>query len=397
MKHRLKIVVRIAVLAAAVMLLALPARYDNSVFGYLPVLLCVLLMAVSAVFLGVVRKGISVTGTGTDMRAVRGDTASVNLCLKNSTPLVCPKVTAQVFISDYFNTTEAASEAVFTVDSRCSVDFGFDVDMAHVGVYTAGVRDIRLFGLLGLHSVKLDAGHSISVTVLPQIKQAEDNLSDIHPTDSSNARKFLENDGFDYTGVREYVYGDSMKNIHWKLSAHTQTLMTEIRETGLQSDMTVVLDTVTEKYPAEVMLKVNDALVETAAALCNEAFAKEIDYRLIYADKDGTAAVITPRSTEDYVSLIKNIAPIRSNAKNDDAAALMAEEQKMRGQTANVVVCTSRITDEMLTALLAVHQQRRSPALLYILPPNADRNTREEAAARVRMLDEYGIYCEVVL
>ena len=54
--------------------------------------------------------------------------------------------------------------------------------------------------------------------VLPKIHEEEEALSAESLTDSPDASSFMENDGFDYTGVREYAMGDSMKKIHWKLS-----------------------------------------------------------------------------------------------------------------------------------------------------------------------------------
>ena len=396
MKQKWKTIRQVTLLLMALGVLALPARFTNSVFGYLPILLGVGTLACSGVFLLLARRGLAVTGTGRRIRAVRCDTAPVELRLVNRSPFVCPKVTAEVYISDYFDATDSAAKATFALDRRCSVDFGFDMSLEHVGVYTAGVRKLRLYGLLGLWSLSLPLSHKIKVTVLPKVRQAEDHLADIHPTDSSLAQRFLENDGFDYTGAREYVHGDSLKNIHWKLSAHTHTLMTRIREVGLQSDLSVILDTVTEcKNPAD-MLSVNDALMEIAVSLCHLAAEQEINYRLLYTRWDGALAILVPRTQEDYAVLVESAALIRRNARGDDAESMLRAEAELPGLTANVVVCTSRVTEGLLQALIQMKAQRRSPMLYYILSPESVRQDRSEAAARVRMLDEHGIRYEVI-
>jgi uncharacterized protein (DUF58 family) len=102
------------------------------------------------------------------------------------------------------------------------------------------------------------------VTVLPRLFLNEVKLEDKLLTESKAFLNSTQNDGYDYTGVREYAFGDSMKRIHWKLSAHSSEYMTKITETCRKSDMTVVIDFAAPKLRRDMVPGIYDCLVETA-------------------------------------------------------------------------------------------------------------------------------------
>ncbi len=115
--------------------------------------------------------------------------------------------------------------------------------------------------------------------MLPRLYPADElRLEEKLPTESRNLSKNAVNDGFDYTGVREYALGDPMKRIHWKLSAHSSAYMTRVTESSRKNDLTVVLDLVPAPLNREVLPYVYDSLVETALSLIEQAKSKDIEY-----------------------------------------------------------------------------------------------------------------------
>ncbi len=378
--------------------LALPAVYTNSIFGYLPIVAAVLLLTLSAIYLQIMRRSIEVYAPSNSESVVRNGDVTIAMKLVNNSVLVCPKATSEIFISDYFGNDDSVVETVFAIDSRSAADFSFDVTMVHVGNYTAGIRNIKIYDLLGVFSVTLPVQVDIAVTVLPQVRDFEVSLADVMYTDSPLARSFLENDGFDYTGVREYTYGDSMKKIHWKLSAHMSGYMTKINEVNLKSDMTIVLDSTSVRMKDEDLLTVNDGLIETAASLLAKASDFEIDSNLLYADRDDNIIPISSRDEFDTLELVQTISPIKSKLLTTslDAERMMKEESRFHRKSSNIIVCTSRVTESLLQSLVQAKEERRNPILYYVVAASANRSDRHDASARVRMLDEYGIYYEVI-
>lgn len=398
LKRTYKTVLSVLGVLIILALLALPAVYTNTLFGYLPICVGVCLLLISGVYLLIMKRNITLAVSETDAQTTRGQQVKVQMKVSNKSVFVCPRAKAEIYISDYFGNDDSTTETYFTLDSKSTTDFSFDITMEHVGVYTAGIRSMRVYDLLGVFSITLPFDNGFSVIVLPQIHDQEMSLSSDLITDSPDASSFSENDGFDYTGVREYVVGDSMKRIHWKLSAHSFGYMTKVNEVGKKSDLSVVLDTVSEKYDSETLLSINDSLMETALSGIAQAQRMDIEHSLMYIDKENQLVSMVPRSEYDYIDLVRNISTITSNPDegHSDAECIVLETMQLQNRSANLLICTSKVTEGLLQALISVKAQQRNPILYYVMKPDANEKDRREAATHIRMLDEFGIYYEVV-
>lgn len=379
----------LAVLAA----LTLPAVFTNSIFGYFPLLVTFFLLLTSVVYLSIMRKSIVVDSEHKDVEVERGEKVRVDLGIRNKSFLVCIKAKADIYVQDYLGEDDSRTEAVFSIDARNQADFGFDVMMEHLGQYTAGIRNMHIYGLLGIVSVPIPIDTTFHVLVLPKIHEEEETLNAESITDSPNASSFKEGDGFDYTGVREYEMGDSMKKIHWKLSAHSMDYMTKINEVGLKSDLAVILDMAADAYPTQQLLSICDGLVETAASVMLTAEKQDIDSVLFYPDKEKTIQVLFPKTQQDYGELIKHMEPITPDPPADflDAQEILTMEMAGANQRANLLVVTSRVTDGLLDTLTTIRSQMRNPLLYCVMPTNITANERKEIQARFLGLDEAGI------
>lgn len=388
-KQALKGLAVLAVLAA----LVLPAVFTNSIFGYFPVLVTFFLLVTSAVYLSIMRKSIVVDSEHKDVEVERGEKVRVDLGIRNKSFLVCIKAKADIYVQDYLGEDDSRTEAVFSIDARNQADFGFDVMMEHLGQYTAGIRNMHIYGLLGIVSVPIPIDTTFHVLVLPKIHEEEETLNAESITDSPNASSFKEGDGFDYTGVREYEMGDSMKKIHWKLSAHSREYMTKVNEVGLKSDLAVILDMAADDLPTRQLLSICDGLVETAASVMLTAEKQDIDSVLLYPDKEKSIQALFPKTQQDYGDLIKHMVPITPDPPSDfiDAQEILTMEMAAANQRANLLVVTSRVTDGLLNTLTTVRSQQRNPLLYCIMPTNVTANERKEIQARFLGLDDAGI------
>lgn len=393
-----KWVLKALAILAVLFALTLPAVFTNSVFGYLPLLVAVFLLLLSVLYLAIMRKSIVVDAEQKDVEVERGEIVRVDLGIRNKSFLVCIKAKADIYVQDYLGEDDSRTEAVFSIDSRSKADFGFDVRMEHLGQYSAGIRNLHIYGLLGLVSIPIPFETAFHVLVLPQIHEEEETLHAESITDSPNASSFKEGDGFDYTGVREYEMGDSMKKIHWKLSAHSMDYMTKVNEVGLKSDLAVILDMAADGYPAQQLLSICDGLVETAASLLLTAEKQDIDSVLFYADRDRQIETLYPKTQQDYVELIRHIVPITPDPPAGflDAQELLTIEMSGANQRANLLVVTSRVTDGLLDTLTTVRSQQRNPLLYCIMPTNVTANERREIQSRFLGLDDAGIPYKVL-
>ena len=131
-----------------------------------------------------------------------------------------------------------------------------------------------LFHMFGLRGCGRSDAH---VIVWPSFSEACD--EDLHSwVEGFPKENELKKRGTDYNPdyeVREYIPGDELKSIHWKLSAKQEQLMVRQRLSAGREKMNVLL-------PLRDDRQYNDSLMESAYALCRLLLHKEYPVQLYW-------------------------------------------------------------------------------------------------------------------
>lgn len=379
------------VVVAAVLL---PARYINNVFGYLAFFFLALLIGLSVLILWNLKRKISIASDVADManiQCMRGEPVALNLKIQNKSLFFCPHAKAGFYISSLFGDVDSLMESDFTIAGRSDSRFDFDMDMKHIGVYQVGLKNMRIYDMFGFFHMDVPIKGDFEVYVKPRIYAMEDlKVEEEVLLDASRDTRNAVPNGMDYIGVREYTPGDSMKQIHWKLSAHSRDYMTKLSENSRQSDFAVLLDFAANQAEQEELMDLYDTLVETAFSLLEELSHREVTYSLIYCDKQQEMRRSIPKGRENDMEYIRRFGVITPEPDPDypDGTELLSQESRMPNRSTNLILCTSRVTTEMIQQLLSIKQQKRSPELYLIIPQRLTQREREDVMAPLRTLDD---------
>ncbi len=374
-----------------------PARYINSMYGYAAFFFLLFLGILALIVLTVQSRQIEVTAGGMEKgqtACLRGEAVDLKLGIKNRSIFVCPWAHTEFFVSDLFGDTDSLLDVDFTIAARSVSEFPFSVDMKHIGVYQVGVKQVRLKDMFGMFERKIPLNGMYEVFVKPRIYVLEDlDVEEQLSLDANEERKNAVPNGMDYAGVREYTEGDPMKQIHWKLSAHTVNYMTKISENSCQSDVSLILDTAAQPAESEELMDLYDALLETAFSILEVLKRQDVGYSLIYCDRKNQVRRSIPKGGESDMEYIRRFHSIEAEPSADypDGAFLVEQESGMQNRSANLIVCTSCVTSELIQQLLKVKRQHRQPELYVIYPKRLVQREREELMMPLRMLDEAGI------
>lgn len=380
-------------------LTALPAVYMNSVYGYLPVLLVLVLLALSLVCLQIISRGLRVQSDGCDVQCRRGQSVEITLKLVNRSRLICPRAAAYIYISDLFGGHGDVRAVRFAVPGRDSVEFSFQMEMVHVGCFQVGLDHVELYDFFGLFRKKVPVNGSFSAAVMPCVRPIEQvQLSENAVTEAAQETRISVVGGTDYTGVRAYALGDPMKQIHWKLSAHSREYVTKLQESSRQQEFSVILDLTAPMLDRETLMDLNDCLIETALSLVEEIAARDAGCALWYPNRAGAPERTVPAGREEDGELIRALACINASPDDafPDACQLLQQEGQGQNRGSNVVVVTSRLTPELLQELLQIKRQRRRPELYFVVPAQWSSRETENACAPLRRLDDWEVPYYVV-
>lgn len=387
-------ILKAGVILALLLAAFLPVKYNNGVYGYLPGLLMASLLLLSLLHLFLVRRSLRVRIESPGSICRRGEDVDAALIIENRSLLSCPKVQVTLTVSGFFAWKDSDSVTSFSMGRKSERKIPFPLKMNHLGVYTFDVKELRAYDPLGIFSVAVRGGEPFSVTVLPKLYSVEEvRLEEKLLEESRNLSKSAVSDGFDHTGVREYALGDPMKRIHWKLSAHSSTYMTRITESSRKNDVTVMIDFVADLSDPEVLPCVFDCLVETALSLIDQAQRKDVEYSLLFVGRDREIVRSVPKGEQDYESLIQMLPALNSGMDSEfpDGAEILDKEGHLGNRSSNIILCTSRITGQLIQGLNAVKRQQRNPELCYIMPPGISVVEEEQLSAQLEPLEESGV------
>lgn len=263
--------------AAAVLLSAALYLFENNA-GTLTLLVGVLVVPV----LGL----IPLTGKGIDLKLdvnpaqEKGTDAAGMLSVTNPGWLPKPRLYLTVSCRN-LRTGEAVTqnlERSLLPKQRRQVAFA--LCCTHCGKVQITVADVRISDLFGLFSKTLPTETTMEFTVLPQLFEPAIMLehSDMAMPDSDTYSPYKPgSDPGETFAIREYIPGDAVRQIHWKLSEKTDKLM--VREFGLPvvNEVALLLETAGDGSAGEL-----DAVTEVFASVSAALLAGSIRHHIFW-------------------------------------------------------------------------------------------------------------------
>lgn len=387
MKPILKVILRIAAWVAALLLCMLPPIFIAGAAGYLPLLTFLLFSVISLVYLICLRHSLVWEDSGEAYACRRGDSMDFGLAVSNKSVLVFPYVKIVLALSDLFGGVDSRTEAEMTIAPREKRSLKMDVSFTHIGEYTVSVSEVKIRGLMGVLSLRLPGGGKHTVTVRPHIWNIiQLPLSQHVQSEDTRAHTSSNIDGMDYIGVREYVIGDQIKNIHWKLSAHSSSYMTKLTETLGSSGLTVILDLFSPEGDADTLMSLYDGLVEGAVSLCQYAIENSMDTDLTFFRQDGERARNIYHQSEELEHVILDLPGITGDKSFYPVENLLEHAAKGLYVKNNVALVTSSMNPQIIQHLLRIRAVGRHPLLLYVVPATLSHEQYEEHVAPLRQL-----------
>ncbi len=388
------VVGRIIVCVLVVAVLTVPTIYINNIFGYLTVLVVLLLILFSFIYLQVIRHGIEFEELSDLSDCERGESVDFIVRLRNRLPLFCPRIEASFFISDLFGEINHLDTAAVSLTPREVYDFQFQIAFAHIGTYTAGLQKLVVHDLLGLFQVTIPGTRECEVEVTPHIYD----ISAMR-TESEEVPESLEmmmsasNDSMDYATVRDYVWGDPLKSIHWKLSARNMKYLTRLYETYSDPGIDVVVDfSAPPGHDSETLMCFFDALVETAFSLRKWADDQGIPCRIVYQSASGEDRTVDSHvDSWTMLEAIKDMPKVDDSGDYDEVASDLLQRQIDSLYTSNIVFVSSRIEEPLMNSLVSAYNLRKHPIFFGVIPEGLDEDERRRVVKPMRALDDCSI------
>ncbi len=202
-------------------------------------------------------------------RAFLGESVAVKLTLKNTSRLAVPWVQFHESIPPELR-LETPIRQVTGLRGHQSLSFSYQVTALQRGYYRLGPLQLTSGDLFGLAKPRTGTLRPDFLTVYPRIiPLTQLGLPSRLPFGTIGDHRRLFEDPARPMGVREFRSGDSLRQMNWKASAHTQKLMVRTLEPAISLETTILLDLNAAGYERRNRYDSVEWAIVTAASLAN--------------------------------------------------------------------------------------------------------------------------------
>lgn len=211
----------------------------------------------------------------------RGEENKYSLIIENKGNITIPFVDYSMNINNKFSSNKTISKRV-AVDSSKSFINTFFLTSEHIGLANIIVPQIGVSSIFGFFDKRYQINKEINTTILPDYKE----ISNIYQAleigggldleDEVNRSAFQGEPGYEY---KDYIEGDPLNRVNWKLSSKQNKLMIRKSISGSRLTKSILLDYGVEDN--KEMLDSIDLITETYLSLVLALVKREYEVEVI--------------------------------------------------------------------------------------------------------------------
>ena len=245
----------------------------------------ILMLPLVSVFLALISyAALSIDFDSRSRSVFRFDDFLIKISVRNYSPFISPSICINCSMPD--DDGIKIEKVSFMANASVGMGGSFDYirSFANRRIYKLSIDSAEYYDFLKLIRIKKKISKTVYVRSKPRnIELGLPVISDQQKQENSMfVGNALVNRGGDMFGVKEYAYGDSMKNVHWKLSAKSDELVVKTFAENIYEKAIVIAD-MSAYYESDVKSRaMTDCIAEAALSAIRSYYASAVNFRLIF-------------------------------------------------------------------------------------------------------------------
>lgn len=275
---------------------------------------------------------------------IKGDKAAFSLRIINRSFFILP------YISIRFWETGAAVIKQFEIKNIALQPFGkrdfkFEYIYKYKGCFKIGISEIEFQDFLGIFKLVRRNKKPLLMNVYPRNLHIDSFVLNTNYSfgDISNFIGIQE-DTSTIKEIDKYSYGDSLRKVHWKLTAKSNELMVKKYENYASVSAVYIIDLKNNDFSEEDNAIVEDKHIETAIAVLKRLIHDDIDVKIVYADEKITS--IQCRSFLDFEKVYEILAKVKFD-QNIKFTDIIYSQTNENVSNSNIIISTSNLDYEL--------------------------------------------------
>ncbi|HOM01459.1 MAG TPA: DUF58 domain-containing protein [Acetivibrio sp.] len=304
------------------------------------------------------------------------------------------------FLYPYIKINFCNSDTIFVnqFDSKCfsllpfkKKTFSYKLCCKYRGNFSVGVKSIEFEDYLGIVKFVHQPISIKNITVHPRLvkldslKLKTDYLSESHAL--SNNR--LENT-MTFSDIRKYIYGDSMKKIHWKLSSKMNELLVKNFEGSSQTSSAILLDIKKNSHSFEQNSVIEDMLIEASIAVIYYCLSNWIPINLVYYNNKGFNDIEAknPLEFQEIFNILSGVK-FENDMNIKDVLNIYVKNNILK--RTSILLFTSNLDYELYEEIYKTKLMGYNLSLVYAFPDCIANNVSSEVNDILNELLEIGV------
>ena len=319
---------------------------------------------------------LTVEPVSTQRRALRGDTVPIRVRLKPHSPIPVSLIEVQLFSPENGQETGVMTLSALPLKGR---EYRYNVTCAHRGIYRVGIRGVRVTDIFGLFTLARRArGQDILIEVLPrvdgQMKPIRLVASDFGP----QGRVRVTEDIASPAGVRPWQDGDSLKKVHWKLTASRHELLVRQYEENAKPDVLILVDAAPASAMSSHQKTIEDSLCEAVVSAAHAQMAAGYPVRMPLNTERPTE--VAGQAGADIASFQTALAWLNFDSPYAFDQVIMLEMRRLQ-RTGALFLVSTRLTATLCD--LAARIAGQGVTVRYIHVTDMPRDDQKALAAQL--------------
>jgi len=216
----------------------------------------------------------------------KGDFINFTLCIRNDDFFIYPYIRV-VFYGEDSVFAGQMQNCGFPVKPFSKKTLHFKLKCNYRGYFDIGIKTIEIADFFGLFTLRRHIKEPKHITVYPRIiKLDRFEMKNDYVSESQAVLNNKDEDMTTISDVRKYEYGDSLRRIHWKLTAKSGNIMVKKFQCTSETNAVIMLDLRKNSGIDGDRVVLEDDIIESAVSVMYYCLNNWIPVNLVfYSDK----------------------------------------------------------------------------------------------------------------
>ena len=277
----------------------------------------------------------------------------------------------------------------FSLQPFCGRNYSFELQCNYRGNYEIGINSVEMEDFFGLFIFKYKIFEPKYVTVYPKIVYLERFM--LKTDFMSESHSILNNRNEDMTtisDVRKYAYGDSLKRIHWKLTAKAQDFMVKKYQSTSETNTLMLLDLHKNTFKSGENIIIEDKVIESIVAVLYYCLYNWIPVNLVFFS--GKLMSIQAKNHLLFSEIFEILAKIKFNETVPVKDLLEIYVNNTLSKT-NILIFTSNLDYELYNQIYKTSNSGFDVSIIYTSPEKLTGEKNTDAENILTFLPEIGV------